>query len=93
MSEKKQLNQEDLEKVTGGFIGYQKGKYYVDLSFMKSGNLCNMEFGPYNSEQEAKTVAENKANEFKGRGYTDFKIQTKYRNENGKWDYGTPYSY
>jgi len=93
MSEKKQLNEEELNKVNGGFIGYLKGKYYVDLSYLNNGNLCSLEFGPKNSEQEAKTVAENKADNLKGRGYTNFKIQTKYRNENGKWDYGTPYSY
>jgi len=93
MSEKKELNQEQLEKINGGFVGYQKGKYYVDLSYIKLGNLCGLEFGPKNSEQEAKTVAENKADELKTSGCTNFKIQTKYRNENNKWDYGTPYSY
>jgi len=93
MSDKKELNNEQLENVSGGFVGYQKGKYYVDLICTKSTDWGCLEFGPYNTEQEAKTVAENKANGLRARGYNKFEIQTKFRNLEGKWEYGVKYSY
>lgn len=93
MSEKKELNQEQLETVSGGAGRYQAGKYYADL-YLKTyqnsvgGNLL----GPYDSEQEAKTAGENFIRN-SSQSFTQATIKIKYYNEDGTWTYGVPYNF
>jgi len=92
MSLKNELNQEQLDKVSGGAGRYQVGKYYADF-YLKcyQNKVGGFILGPYDTEQEAKTAADNKVRTLE-QSYTQITIKIKYYVGDGSWTYGDPYT-
>jgi len=79
MSEKKELNQEELEKVSGGLSERDFAKYYCIVESSKKigrGEAGGSDIiGPYNTMEEAKQGGLDWAIEYTSKGYYNISYQ------------------